>query len=287
MHFSTDLIAFVAATLVTSAIAVPLENTVLVGQREPYTPPAPFSCTDLKTGTSPNCWNELKVDEYLKKWHQKNFPARCKGYTDWSTCFNLYAKPGKGPQNCTAINSDQCQQLNPTQHFLTPQWYYGSYNSWSINHFFSTWSNAIKQAHALNPSVLTNATKPQGIDEFLAAKNPNTNTSIDLVLNNLITLGPSNPQTDALRAVLKSFRPNSYSVADTTDSGKPEALLPALLQMRLADTLRHVETNLTSFLTMAANGTFSKPVSIDGFCDWVPGFCTVSLDAEPAEPFDG
>lgn len=130
MHFSTDLIAFVAATLVTSAIAVPLENTVLVGQREPYTPPAPFSCTDPKTGTDPTCWNELKVDEYLKKWHQKNFPAQCKGYTDWSTCFNLFAKPGKGPQNCTAINSDQCQQLNPTQHFLTPQWYYGSYNSW-------------------------------------------------------------------------------------------------------------------------------------------------------------
>lgn len=67
-------------------------------------------------------------------------------------------------------------------------------------------------------------------------------------------------------------------------------LLPVLLQMRLANTLRHVETNLTSFLSMAANGTFTKQVYTDRYnllCGWVPGYCNVEIDAEPAEPFDG
>lgn len=80
MHLSTNLIAFVAASLVTSSIAAPVENTILVGQGRPSTPPAPLKCTDPKTGTSPKCWNELKVDEYMEEWHQKIFPAQCKKF---------------------------------------------------------------------------------------------------------------------------------------------------------------------------------------------------------------
>ena len=130
MHFSTDLIAFVAATLVASSIAAPVENTILVGQGKPSTPAGPLKCTDPKTGTDPKCWNELKVDAYLKKWNHDNFPATCKKFTEWSTCFNVFAAPGNGPQNCTTINSNQCQKLDPAEHYLSPQWYYGSYNSW-------------------------------------------------------------------------------------------------------------------------------------------------------------
>ncbi|KAI4281356.1 MAG: hypothetical protein L6R38_003751 [Xanthoria sp. 2 TBL-2021] len=169
----------------------------------------------------PKCWNELKVDEYREEWHQKNLPAQCKD-SGWSTCFNDFAKPGNGPQNCTAINSEQCQHLNPRQHFLSPQWYYGSYNSWSINKFFSGWSTAIKQVDAMNPYVIHNVSKPQGVDEFLAAKTTDNTISIDLVLNNLITRAPSDPQNDALRAVLKTFRPNSYILGDKTNSGRPD-----------------------------------------------------------------
>ncbi|KAI4253883.1 MAG: hypothetical protein L6R42_007409 [Xanthoria sp. 1 TBL-2021] len=206
MHFSTNLIAFVAASLVTSSIAAPVENTTLVDQGRPSTPPAPLKCTDPKTGTSAKCWTEVKVDEYMEEWHRKNFPAQCKS-SDWSTCFNVFAKPGNGLQNCTAIDSEQCQQLNPRQHFLSPQWYYGSYNSWwltkfqqhpAINKFFSGWSNAIKQVDAINPYVIHNASKPQGVDEFLAAKTTDKTISIDLVLNNLITRAPSDPQNDAV-----------------------------------------------------------------------------------------
>ncbi|KAL8755580.1 MAG: hypothetical protein Q9199_003546 [Rusavskia elegans] len=230
MHFSTKLITFVAASLLTSSIAAPVENTTLVGPGRPSTPPAPLKCTDPKTGTSPKCWTEVKVDEYMEEWHQK-----------------------------ISLLSEKIQT--------------------AINKIFSGWSNAIKQVDAINPYVIHNASKPQGVDE-----------SIDLVLNNLITRAPSDPQNDALRAVLKIFRPNSYTLGDKTNSGKPDMLLPVLLQMRLADTLRHVETNLTSFLTMAANGTFTKQVYTERYnllCDWVPGYCNVKIDVEPAEPFDG
>ncbi|KAL8848355.1 MAG: hypothetical protein Q9221_006604 [Calogaya cf. arnoldii] len=257
MHFSTDLIAFVAATLVASSIAAPVENTILVGQGKPSTPAGPLKCTDPKTGTDPKCWNELKVDAYLKKWNHDNFPATCKKFTEWSTCFNVFAAPGNGPQNCTTINSNQCQKLDPAEHYLSPRWYYGSYNSWSINQFFSGWVTAIRSVAAGEPSFLQEATKPQGIDEF-TTKNTDNTVSIDLVLGNLITRAKSDPQNDALRVVLKTFKPNSYTLGDKTNSGKPDPLLPFLLEKRLNETLYHVESNMTSFLAMATNGRF-KP----------------------------
>ncbi|KAL8657306.1 MAG: hypothetical protein Q9226_002040 [Calogaya cf. arnoldii] len=287
MHFSTDLIAFVAASLVASSIAAPVENTILVGQRKPSTPAGPLKCTDPKTGTDPKCWNELKVDEYLEKWHHLNFPATCKNSTEWSTCFNLFVGPGNGPQNCTTTNYEQCQKLDPAEHYLSPQWYYGSYNSWSINQFFSGWVKAIRSVAKGEPSFLQEAAEPEGVDEFLAAKNLDKTVSIDLVLGNLITRAKSDPQNDALRAVLKTFKPNSYKLGDKTKSAKPDPLLPFLLEKRLNETLYHVESNMTSFLAMATNGRFSKPAYTereDLICDW--GFC-VKLDETTTEPFDG
>ncbi|KAL8856510.1 MAG: hypothetical protein Q9178_006909 [Gyalolechia marmorata] len=296
IHVSSELVAFVVATFVTSSLAAPTENSTIVGHRKPNIPAGTLNCNDPKTGTSPECWNELKVDDYLNSWHELNPPASCRKFPYWTSCFNPFSRQRNGPQDCIRINSKQCLRLDIAGHYLSPQWFYGSYNSWSINQFFSGWYNATKRIAAEHPEIIYNAAKPVDFDEFLAANNNNT-VSIDLALSNLITLGPKDPQNDALRGVLKSFNANITYYSNNVERASPP--VATLLQVRLEQVLKHVQSDLPSFLAMASNGTFTKPMYSEGFnkpkgvssddliCAWWPESCQISLDTEPAEPFNG
>lgn len=116
MHFSHELIAFVAATLFSSSMASPIEAR------------APIKCDDPKTGIAPFCWNSLKVGDYMESWHKANVPKTCKKDEYWSVCFDRMAT-SNFKQDCTGITSS-CEALDPKLHYLSPQWYYGAFNTW-------------------------------------------------------------------------------------------------------------------------------------------------------------
>ena len=119
MYFSKQLIAFVAATLVTSSLTSPVQ---------PLT--RPFNCNDPKQGVNKNCWNELKVEDHLTDW-VAHLPARCKKGEAWSVCYDRVATTNL-EQDCTQINSTRCQPFDPNFPYIHPQWYYGAYNTWCM-----------------------------------------------------------------------------------------------------------------------------------------------------------
>lgn len=120
MYFSSELTALMAAILVSSSIASPLQHA---------TPASTVKCNDPKTGVAPTCWTSLKVADYLTGWEKKNSPGTCKEGESWSTCFNALAASHTG-EDCTEISSTKCEKFDPKLHYLSPQWYYGSYNTW-------------------------------------------------------------------------------------------------------------------------------------------------------------
>ncbi|KAL8636900.1 MAG: hypothetical protein Q9228_005763 [Teloschistes exilis] len=120
MYFSPKLIALVAATLFSSSsLASPLQS-----RQGP-----PVKCNDPKTGVDPKCWTALKVGDYMESWKAKNFPKSCKQGEAWSVCFDRLATSNVG-QDCTTINSTTCEEFDPKFRYLSPQWYYGAYNTW-------------------------------------------------------------------------------------------------------------------------------------------------------------
>ncbi|KAL8836924.1 MAG: hypothetical protein Q9170_002723 [Blastenia crenularia] len=157
-------------------------------------------------------------------------------------------------EDCRAINSTKCAAFDPKGHYLTPQWYYGSYNTWSINQFFTAWSAAIDAIAKGNPSTINSYAQPADFDSFTAANNHNQ-ASIDVALNNMIIQAPKNPQNAALTAVLKTFK--SFTTYDTTKIDTADPPISTLLQIRLEQVLKHLETDIESFLNMAAGGAFS------------------------------
>ncbi|KAL8674040.1 MAG: hypothetical protein Q9168_001572 [Polycauliona sp. 1 TL-2023] len=254
MHFSTELIALVAASLVTSSIAVPVDTAELTRHYEPPgngTPAGPVTCTDPMTGVDATCWDELKVASYLE---QDNALTQCqKDDAGWSTCFNALAQPGNTTQKCRAINSTICHEPDPALHYLSPQAFYGAYNSWALNYFFTAWLNAIDVVSKNAPDVLINAAQPI------------TNTraiSIDRILNNLINSLSWNAQNEALRDMLHAYQPDASVVYYDGLNGEYSGGLlnpdiPLMLQTRLARVHEHVQDDLPSFLAMTANGTFT------------------------------
>ena len=120
MHFSSKLIALVATALFCSSTASPLQQA---------TSSSTVKCNDAKTGVAASCWTSLKVADYMTSWQQKNFPNACKEGEAWSICFDRLAV-SKAGQDCTEINSTKCEKFDPNQHYLSPQWYYGAYNTW-------------------------------------------------------------------------------------------------------------------------------------------------------------
>lgn len=118
MHFSKGLIAFVAATLFTSSVAAPVEPPIKT-----------LNCSDPKTGTGSRCWDELNVANYLMLWKAKNVPNSCKEGEAWSICFDRLATTNH-KQDCTQINSTECEPFDSEGHYLSPQWYYVAFNTW-------------------------------------------------------------------------------------------------------------------------------------------------------------
>lgn len=244
MHFSHELVALAAITFFSSSIASPVAPAPQPSNR--------VNCDNPKTGVAASCWKSLKVADYLTSWEKKNF-GNCEEGQAWSTCFNIVAATLPG-HDCLEINSAKCVEFDPKLHYLSPQWYYGSYNTWSINQFFSAWSNAIKAIGGGDPSIINTAAVPQDIDEFSAAKSGNV-VSIDVALHNLIIQAPKSVQNDALAAALKTFK--TFVTYDTSKVESANPPIATLLDIRLQQLLRHVEKDLPSFLAMASNGTFS------------------------------
>lgn len=128
----------------------------------------------------------------------------------------------------------------------------------AINQFFSAWSNAIKAIGRGDPSIINTAAVPQDIDEFSASKSGNQ-VSIDVALHNLIIQAPKSLQNDALAAALKTFK--TFVTYDTSKIESTNPPIATLLDIRLQQLLSHVGKDLSSFLAMASNGTFStEPV---------------------------
>ncbi|KAI4119194.1 MAG: hypothetical protein LQ345_000845 [Seirophora villosa] len=216
---------------------------------------APIKCDDPKTGIAPFCWNSLKVGDYMEGWHKANVPKTCKKDEYWSVCFDRMAT-SNFKQDCTGITSS-CEELDPKIHYLSPQWYYGAFNTWSINDFFKTWHKAIDTVSKKNPATLVDAATPNDFDTFLGAQN-NGKISVDVPLNALVRKAGKNAKTDALAALIKA-----YPAKAKYDSAKIEKADPPIathLKMRLEELLKIAETNLDAFVDFASNGTFSlKP----------------------------
>lgn len=121
MRYSSELAAVVAATLLTSSLAAP---------PPPVAVPSPVKCNDPTTGVTELCWDKLKAGDYIQRWANLNFPKTCKAGEAWSVCFDRLATNNLH-QDCTAINSTKCAPFNdPIFHYLSPQWFYGAYNTW-------------------------------------------------------------------------------------------------------------------------------------------------------------
>lgn len=122
MYFSPQLIALVAATIFSSSsLASPLQTP-------------PVNCKDLKTGIDPKCWTMLKVGDYMESWKALNVPKSCKKGEAWSICFDRLATSNL-KQDCTTLNSTTCEEFDPKDTYLSPQWYYGAYNTWCKSSF--------------------------------------------------------------------------------------------------------------------------------------------------------
>ncbi|KAL9023436.1 MAG: hypothetical protein Q9180_008236 [Flavoplaca navasiana] len=243
MYFFQQLIALVVAALFTSSLASPVQ---------PLT--RPFNCNDPKQGVNKNCWNELKVEEHLTDW-VAHLPPRCKKDEAWSVCYDRVATTNL-EQDCTQINSTKCQPFDPNFSYIHPQWYYGAYNTWSINNFFTSWYKAIDIIAKEYPAVIVNAAKPEDIDTFLAFKN-NGQTSIDAALRGLIIKTDSEPQRDALMAAISEYPSTVKYDSNNIETADPP--VATLLKTRLAQLLKYVESDLPAFLAMAAEGAFSQP----------------------------
>ncbi|KAL8672104.1 MAG: hypothetical protein Q9168_003409 [Polycauliona sp. 1 TL-2023] len=242
MHFSQDLIAFVAATLFTSSLSSPVTLT------------KPHHCNDYTTGPNTDCWNELKVDDYMTKWEASNYPTTCIKGDVWSTCFDRSATSNL-KQDCTKINSTAtCTPFNPKEHYLSPQWYYGSYNTWSINNFFTGWFNTVSLINERYPEIIPQYAAPAGDDVFINSKT-NGQISIDIALRNLIQRVPGT-QTLAL-IHLTNLNPSNVTY-DSNNIDTADPPIAAALMSRLKELLLYVESDLPAFLEMAANGIFSE-----------------------------
>ena len=128
-------------------------------------------------------------------------------------------------------------------------------NCLAINQFFTAWSAAVKFIAKGNPSIINTAAQPADFDAFAAAHSKEQ-VSVDVALNNLIIQAPKNPQNNALADVLKTFKSFTTYDASTISTANPP--IATLLEVRLEQVLKHVETDIPSFLAMAANGAFSS-----------------------------
>ncbi|KAL8711169.1 MAG: hypothetical protein Q9220_004314 [cf. Caloplaca sp. 1 TL-2023] len=249
MFFSSELIALAATTLFTSSIASPLNPRATA-----------VNCNDPKTGVAPNCWNTLKVSDYMTNWQKANFPTHCKEGESWSVCFDRLATSNL-KQDCTVLNSSNCASFDPKFQYLAPQWFYGAHNTYTINRYLTSWSAALKHIQATAPSIITSAAQPNDFDAFRAAHNTNAqganSVNIDIALANLIHLSGSTPQSDALAALLPTFK--SFTTYDANNIVKADPPVADLLQIRLQQLLKHVESDVPSFVQMAGKGAFSVP----------------------------
>ncbi|KAI4246232.1 MAG: hypothetical protein LQ352_006426 [Teloschistes flavicans] len=133
----------------------------------------------------------------------------------------------------------------------------------AINQFFTSWSTAIQKIATGSPATLQTAAQPADFDDFAAAHN-NGQTNIDTALANLIKQAPKNDQNAALMVILPTLTSTleydgSNVVAETVEKG---------LQVRLAQLLKHVETDLDAFVAFAKAGAFST-AKIEGAAELV------------------
>ncbi|KAL8969981.1 MAG: hypothetical protein Q9183_001739 [Haloplaca sp. 2 TL-2023] len=230
----------------------------------PVPPPAQsVNCNDPKTGVSPACWESLAVGDYMMEWNKNNYaavPTTCQAGEEWNVCFNRFSfarTAQKTQQNCTGIASETCTPLDLGIKYLSPQWFYGSYNSWSINKFMTGWSAALKIIAADSLSTIHKAAEPIDIDQFKVAHN-GPELSIDTALKRLIRKSGDLTvlvQNDAFLKMLDQVPTNvTY---DSTNIPSHEPPVANLLQERLAGVLEHVQTNVTAFVEMAKDGVFS------------------------------
>ncbi|KAI4207819.1 MAG: hypothetical protein LQ346_000322 [Caloplaca aetnensis] len=274
----------------------------------PAEPPLKIlNCKDPKTGTGSRCWGELKVDHYLMQWKAKNVPATCKEGEAWSICFDRLATTNL-KQDCTQINSTKCEPFDPESHYLSPQWYYGAFNTWckykdiasntfiahlgtqadmnriAINQYFTRWYKAIDTISREHPATIYAAAQPQDIDVFVAA-NKKQELSIDVALRNLISTARETPQTHALVGAMKAFP--SFVTYNSSNVEKNNPPVATFLKTRLEQLLRQVESDLPAFLAMAKNGTFSQKstlpevAAVEGLVDqlYPEGAAMVSIDS--------
>lgn len=126
-----------------------------------------------------------------------------------------------------------------------------------MNKYLSAWYEAIDMIGKKHPSTLTEAAKPNDVDEFVSAKN-NDKVSVDVALNTLVKRAAKTPQTDALAALIKAYPSNDqYKSTEINTLNPPVA---THLKVRVEQLLHIVETRVDAFVDFASNGTFSaKP----------------------------
>ncbi|KAL8884248.1 MAG: hypothetical protein Q9192_006892, partial [Flavoplaca navasiana] len=139
----------------------------------------------------------------------------------------------------------------------------------AINQFFTIWSQAIDCITQHNQTIIYDAAKPTGTNF-----SPNVVVNIDTIFQTLIDLSfpypllQPYPQNTALSQMLELYQPNEhYLYLNHGEHGELVGLLnpeiPLLMQKRLTDILKHVQSDLEFFTIMAGHGAFTMPPRSD------------------------
>ena len=88
-------------------------------------PALPINCTDVSNSTSPSCWEQLKMFEWILNWNKTT--TACEIDEIWSNCFLRLAYQKEG-LDCSTLGSLDCPAPQVGQRPHTAQVFYGAYN---------------------------------------------------------------------------------------------------------------------------------------------------------------
>ena len=138
----------------------------------------------------------------------------------------------------------------------------------AVHHYISAWYSTISTLATQNSSVIHSAAQPIPISPL--TDSAAYNISVDDALTNLILKDGFNNQTAALMTIFNIAPWNaSYSPQDPIDI----AALATRMQLRLNMTLAAVQSNVSLFLDLASNGTFST-TNVPDDLDLVATLCS-------------
>ncbi|KAI9842485.1 MAG: hypothetical protein M1838_003100 [Thelocarpon superellum] len=236
------------------------------------------NCHDVSTGVDAGCWAQLNMSSWVLDWYNSH---TCHPTEPFSTCFlRLNHAPDV---DCTVINSQSCG-ATISDNIDNPQVFYVLHNIYAINNFFNSWQSATAQAFGDSSDTINSIVQliDPPVDSNVMLQNVLTYVLFAVALiPGPISIIAGEAEIGVQLAIatagtLSLTTPGlfKYVFPKTTDDTRP-VLISQLSQSleslkngitgRLQPILSVAESNVTSFIQMAAGGTFSThpPPALD------------------------